>query len=131
MRTILSSLAIVGLLTTAAIGADDPRFGNICSYAQIPPKEFQREPNVNYVIVESSSPCGGRAVACTEQYAPGKWVIEMPDNLNASNKYCVIKHEKAHLPPNNWSPGHNRKCDSCAKFNPNKRLISNYGRRFR
>lgn len=126
MRPTAAVLAFsIVLVTTAAHAA------SICSYAQVPPKAFQQKPNVDWVLSEVAAPCGGRAVACTEQYAPGKWVIEIPSGLNASERFCLLRHETAHLPPNNWGPGHGRACDRCAVFQPGKKVISNYARRLR
>lgn len=125
MIRILLVAAVFALASTSAMAS------GLCRHVKTPPAEFQKPPNVNYVINRTGSACGGRALACTEQYAPGRWVIELPKNLTPDEEDCFLRHEKAHLPPNNWGPGHGRRCDICAVFNPDKKVISVYGRAHR
>jgi hypothetical protein len=77
---------------------------------QLPPNALRQEPNVPYTIKESGNPAGpchaGNALSCSGRCKTGHWTIWIDRDFTALEKRCVIMHEKAHLPPNNWKANH-------------------------
>lgn len=120
---------VLALLALLAISAASSAEESICERpGMYPPRDLRAEPTVPYVIRESGgvdSKCGGGgrwvggpALGCAGQYAPGKWVIWINRNLSPFEKKCLILHEKAHLPPNNWSNGHTRRLSGPSPYRP-------------
>lgn len=109
----LAAIVLSGLVSTASAGIFGEEQRGPCMRLA-PPFKVQ-EPNVDYVIRYSPTAydeCGkAYAIACAGQYAPGRYVIWvaktfMGEKFTDRELACVIRHEKAHLPPNNWNGNH-------------------------
>jgi hypothetical protein len=77
----------------------------------IPPAAYSAAPSVPYSIIEANK-CHGAEGCAGRCKSDKRWVIYVKPSLSAREKQCVIRHEKAHLPPNLWSPRHTRKLDA-------------------
>lgn len=108
-----SLLAWLVLSTTAHAGW--------CDY-EAPPIEMQGEPTINYwteelpveeldaICADAGSPPGmtGGCVSVLVNSPDGDYqIIYVREDLSDEDLRCVLLHEKAHLPPNNWQHGEN------------------------
>lgn len=81
-----------------------------------PPPGFEREPTVKYRVwptpithidffCNSLDAPYGHVWGCSMEVDDGEWWIYLRDDLGAEETQCMLRHEKAHLPPNNWDHG--------------------------
>jgi hypothetical protein len=109
---------IAGLLVALGVGSAVAQETNCF----LPPPDLRAEPNVPYAVRVTPGAehyCHGTQ-ACSGQYAPGKWVIYIDADASDSLQKCMLAHEKGHLPPNLWSPGHRGRLPGMAQWNPNR-----------
>lgn len=105
----------------AALSLSSPAMAGWCGY-ETPPPEYRNEPSVAYKIFDQPSEmldetchtdggppgfigaCAEEVVSAQEQ-PPGFWIIYIRNDVSAEDRECILLHEKAHLPPNNWEHG--------------------------
>lgn len=74
-----------------------------------PPAAFRHAPSVPYAVHHTAGPCHSPD-GCSGICRDGRWHIFIAAKYTGADYACALAHEKAHLPPNYWSPGHlNRK----------------------
>jgi hypothetical protein len=115
IRPLTPALMLLLALVAPAQGHD------WCSYL-VPPPDQREEPTVKYLVhlappADLSWLCSsfgghpvGMAGGCArnqgaDQNGNEHWVIFVRADLSPEHTACVLLHEKAHLPPNNWSHG--------------------------
>lgn len=88
---------------------------NFCDAKYVPPAEFDREPSVEYSVIEVPDDmlpgfCGLYGYptlgGCAEQLSETEWWIKVRSSLTPGELDCVLRHEKGHLNgwdhPSNW-----------------------------
>jgi hypothetical protein len=102
-------LIAFALFAPPAIGGQTP----ICSMEMIP-LDKRVEPTVDYDVMFFEQPALRKM--CRHEWASSKdyiwgcaaregddyWGIYVERGLDQTNRDCVVTHEKAHMPPNNW-----------------------------
>jgi hypothetical protein len=80
-----------------------------------PPTELQSPPSVSFRVwpvpvthidffCNSFDAPYGLVEGCSVE-DEGGWLIYIRDDLGDEETECILRHEKAHLPPNNWDHG--------------------------
>ena len=114
----------VTLLTLAAVGQ---AVAGPCDDG-VPPAQFRKTPTVPYTVklVDETgifSKCRTSAThalgtmvlwGCAKQISATSFAIYINQDTTASEQACILAHEKAHLPPNYWSPSHGNKAKRAA-----------------
>ncbi len=101
----LAAAVFFGMTSVASAFAGNP----VCDFI---PLDKRAEPTVRYEVIalpnhnlrfmcsfDLPQPMWG----CASEEADDHWLILVDDRLEGENLRCVILHEKAHMPPNNWT----------------------------
>jgi hypothetical protein len=114
LRELAAVFVVLGTSTAALAGPCDDG---------VPPVQFRKAPTVPYVVklvdetgifsrcqTSPTHPQGTMILwGCAKQVSATSFAIYINKDTTASEQACILAHEKAHLPPNYWSPMHGNK----------------------
>lgn len=98
--------ALLVLLLLTGPAAARPIY-DICGWDYIPDDKFV-PPTVLYDVLyitktDMKPTCGDSgSYGCAVKAGTGYWQIYVRNDIVPRMRHCVIFHERAHLPPNNW-----------------------------
>jgi hypothetical protein len=113
LRTLATAAVILAAIAAPAQAG--------CGRIWMPPEQYHKPVTVPVLLVRmpwrevqpfclshgvSADLAEGRMWACTYRTSAGNYVMALSDDFTAEEQACMVIHEKAHMPPNNWPANH-------------------------